>query len=243
MSSIFAVFLQNVFDRRVGTRAGRGRASGLPGSSPASSPIAPAARATGTATRRCARPPTAERDASSGPPRPSPRRCSGYGPHTRVPSGLPGSAHYMARRPLLRITAFVQAQVLRLVLARLRAFHDDAIQRGRPQQVVFTLAPAMQTESGPPRSSTSRLCHQFLLYAQLATAGGVRADAFAPDTFAPDALAAVSASGLVCFRFAVVCPWAIFWAILRCLARSALPPLLPSKRASLRQSSAACHFQ
>ncbi len=89
----------------------------------------------------------------------------------------------MSRIPALRqnrpgrliIVAFVQTQVLRLLLGRLWAFHDDGIERGRQQQVVVHV----RASDADRKWAASLLDQQALLDAQLATVGGVGADAFA----------------------------------------------------------------
>jgi len=75
----------------------------------------------------------------------------------------------------LVVIAFVQAQVLRFLFRRLWAFHDDGIERGRQQQVVVHV----RARDADRKWAASLLDQQALLDAQLATVGGVRADAFA----------------------------------------------------------------
>lgn len=115
----------------------------------------------------------------------------------------------MPRRPLLRIVAFVQAQMLERFLRWLRTFHHDGIQGSRQEQMVVYIC-ACDADSQWAASCVDK---QALLDAQLATVGGVRANAF------------------------------VFWIVCFWLTRLALAPFLPMKRALLRQPSADCQSQ
>ena len=126
--------------------------------------------------------------------------------------------HHLTR--WLVVIAFVQTQVLRSLLRGGGAFHDDGIQRRRQQQVVVYVCPCDANR----KRAASLLDQQALLDAQLGTVGGVGADPFA----LRPALGA--GFGVTLFPF-------------RCLARSALAPFLPMKRALFMQPSAACHSQ
>ena len=75
----------------------------------------------------------------------------------------------------LIIIAFVQAQVLRRLLGRRRAFYDDSIQCCRQQQMVIYVCPC----DADRKRAASFLNKQALLDAHLGTVGGVRADPFA----------------------------------------------------------------
>lgn len=75
----------------------------------------------------------------------------------------------------LIIVAFVQAQMLWRFLRWLRTFHHNGIQGRRQKQVVVYVCACDADSQG----AASFFNKQALFDAQLATVGGVRADAFA----------------------------------------------------------------